>query len=494
MKIVVTLLILTLGAVGSALAQNKELPEFFPAGVVQTADPLRQEEEVLRLYASARNCASNKIIPGSDSVRITFDGKNGRDKVVSTSSVTQDPAYLTIVLDNYVRIGNKVRVTPLCGNKEPYFITKHQLDVDISYLEKAIKEAAQIRYDYYKSIPDMAAKAFTQVGGIPYAEFRKSLDQKYPGTDVTYREYNHLLPEQKLSDFIPREFHLGYTPDISDALAVTWLNTGVVYCRPVAIIRDYIMMGKPIILEHEFTHVNKWLQHFPLTEGFDAELWASIPDMIDPADEVDFIRHSYLKTLRELGWVFGGYDYKTVRKQVVEVNLGGNLVINESKYREYFVLQQKVKKMIADAFPKVLAEYYTNQLYWQSMAERLGDKDAVLKIMMADNFDPTILGGHDKSATYATAHKEQVMEWAEESFKETAEDENQGSVSEADFPESFIQTYYRLFNEQQRLVLEKKCEKDQKACRNLLQDPSQIILFFQQALEDIPGGKKGGGQ
>src|SRR5271155_6119022 len=116
------------------------LPFFFPVGFYKTTDPLKQREEYVRWLNSTWNCNQGNpngmgaTIPGSDSIRIVTN-------VVSTDSVTENPAHLTMVFDHYIKQADgTIRYSDLCHTE---IITQAQFDVVSAGLLKQAVDAAQ---------------------------------------------------------------------------------------------------------------------------------------------------------------------------------------------------------------------------------------------------------------------------------------------------------------------------------------------------------------
>jgi hypothetical protein len=275
-KLLLTALFLTIAGTASAQSQpavQSQLPFFFPKGFHTTTDPIQQREEYVRWLNSTWNCNQggsggfNMTIPGSDSIRIKTD-------VVSTDSVTENPAKMTMVFDHYIKQADgTIRYTDLCHTE---IITPEQIKVVSDGLQKQATEAAKRDYDFYAIIYDKSIEARAAKLGIPKADLIKQLDEKVPGYNVTWREVHRIPKPMHPSDFVPRELHLGFNPPLGGILGVTWLNTGVIYYNPDAWITD-ALNGIPKVMQHEEVHGNINIQKWPLSEAFDVELIASTP-------------------------------------------------------------------------------------------------------------------------------------------------------------------------------------------------------------------------
>ncbi|MEK7608396.1 MAG: hypothetical protein AAB495_02360 [Patescibacteria group bacterium] len=484
-KASLTLFLITLFASFPTFA--KELPFYFPPGVVSTTDPMRQLQEYYRYMAAMDLCNQPsrdrryQLIPGSDSVRVVTD-------IVSTSSITESSAKLTIILDNYVRIDGKIRVTSLCDQR---FISERELQVVVDDLREQTKIAARRNFEYYRELTNLSVSALAGNVGLTSDEVRKYLDEKIPGYDVTYREFWYIPKPMRESDFVPRELHLGFTPSSDGGiLAATWLNTGVIYYNPVARVSDYLQ-GIPKVLQHEMIHVNVNLQKFPLNNGFDVELSASIPVMLYPEDKIGFFFHGYSSLLREFAHTFFGYNFEQVRDEVVRVDLEGNLIFDEEKFRSRLQELESIKSELLVFFQnKALPEFYSNPVWWMSMNQVRNDPNSVFRIMMANNYDLTILGGHEKTMLWLKIHEPEILEIADEAFKEEGEQEG-GYVLDVNIPAFLRVQYEKVLTPQEREELEKYFRENPEKLKGLVSFPKKLVEFIDSF---VANQRKGGAQ
>src|SRR5271166_839732 len=320
----------------------QEKPFFFPDGMqkvtVGTPDYLlRQREEYERIFQATSLCNQGGMmgmtIPGSDSISVQTD-------VVSTDSVTENPAKMKMIFDHYIRVDGKVRYTDMCHQQ---FITDDQLATVENGLKAIVIDAAQRDYDFYNVIYDKAVTARAQKLGISKDELVKELDEPvpdYPG--ITFRELHRLPKVMHPSDFVPRELHLGFNPPLGGILGVTWLNTGVIYYNPDAWITDYLN-GIPKVMQHEMVHGNINIEKWPLSEAFDVELMASLPEMLYAENTTDFPSHGYATDIRELAEIYFGFDWAQARKDMVKYDFAGNIQYDDEKYVYYYKQIDQVK-------------------------------------------------------------------------------------------------------------------------------------------------------
>ena len=444
-----------------------ELPHYFPVGVIQSSDSLKQLEEYFR-YLTATESRLNGRSPGilgDDNITIETD-------IESTSSALNrdKPTKMVLTLDHYVRLDDgRIRVT---FTNDQVIISEHQLEVVKNDLLKVVNEAANFNFEYYKWLTDTAIKARAVKLGVSEEELKKILDLEIPGyKNITHREMHQLPRPMRRSDFIPRELHLGYAPP--GILGMAWLNTGVVYYSPQARVVDYLNK-KPKVLQHEMVHNNMNLQKFPVSEGFDVELMASIPEVLYPENQTDLFFHGYVGVPRELIWIYFGFNFRQVRKEVVRYDLGDNLLIDQKKYREYF---QKLDLVKAELFTfyrdVVIPEFYSDPVFWSAMNEKRTDRNSLFRIMMAAYYNPTILNGEKNTMKWLEAHKEEIMEMAKNSYEKSGKPllKAEGSIR---IPPSFIEQYKSLFTEKEQEQIQ----------RYFIQNPDELERISKMNLRD----------
>ncbi len=454
-----------------------QLPFYFPEGIIQTTDPVDQFAEYNRYLTATYHCNQGDPQKGSfllaDNHAISV-----QTDIESTSSITNSKTKLKIILDNQVRVSDKIRVTTLCSQQ---FITEDQYKTEIAYLITEINQAADADYEYYKDLTERAIKARAEKLGISESDFKKILDDKDPNYGITFRELHRVPQTMRRSDFVPRELHLGYNPEIPGILGVTWLNTGIIYINPQAQMLDYLI-GKPVVLAHEFIHGNSNMQKFPMSDGFDVEVFASIPEMLISDDQIDFFFHGYPRDLRELAWIYFGFNFKQVRKEIVTYDLGGSLLIDEEKYRHYFKELDRVKAEMHDFFrDTVIPEFYSENLWWSAMNERRQDKNSIFRIMLSKHYDPTVLGGHEETMKWLLSHEDEIKEMARLSFEETAgkSDSNEASdMRRVGVPQFLINKYQNSFSANEQKTIRAYFEKHPEAIEEMKRKKMSLGEIF----------------
>jgi hypothetical protein len=473
-----------------------KLPFYFPEGVVQTADPVKQMQEYVRYITATyykfqgRGERSSRLIPGSDSIVVETN-------IDSTTSIASDKVQkCKIVLDHFVRMPDgRIRVTQLA---DQFYITEEELRVVVDDLTALIKQASEGNFEFYKDLADTAMKARaakiltptksltdtsmkspTESVGVTAVSteliaFKKMLEDKDPiYQEVTIRDLHYLPKPVRVSDFVPKELHLGYNVELEGILGVCWLNSGVIYYNPQARILDYLT-GRPKVLQHEMVHCNYNLEKFPFASGFDAELFAMFPEVFFEENKTDLFFHHYCADLRELCEIYFGFDFTEARKQIFKYNLAGSTIIDEAKYKEYFAKVEDIKKELAHVVKNyIIPEFYSDPLWWSSMNDKLRDKNSLFWIMMAKHYKPTILGTSKENSARETsiwisAHHEEIMQMAKKSYNGSGMDGKLSIVVGGQkFSQSLIRELSNFLAPEDRKIVSEYFEENPRALEKI---------------------------
>jgi hypothetical protein len=479
----VAVLLLTLAGAVAAPAQSQpaqQYPFFFPKGFHQETNPLRQREEYVRWLNSTWHCnqgdpnGMGATIPGSDSIRIVTD-------VVSTDSVTENPAKMTMVFDHYVKMSDgNIRYSDLCHTE---IITPEQFKVVSEGLQKQAVDAAQRDYDFYVKVYNRSIEVRAQKLGISKQELLSQLDEKVPGYNITFRELHRIPPTEHPSDFIPRELHLGFNPPLGGILGVTWLNTGVIYYNPDAWITD-ALNGIPKVMQHEMVHGNIAIEKWPLSQAFDVELMASLPEMLYTENETDFPSHGYAKDIRELAQIYYGMDWDEMHKQIVKFDYAGNIEYDDVKYLYYYKQIDQIKGEMMKFFMDVtIPEFYSDPIWWGAINDIRGDNNTVFRITMADHYQICSLGGCTASAQWLEEHKDEIAEIAKRAFEAgMGKNRSGGNFSDSGHVTPWmLEQYNRMFTQTEQANIQKYFEQHPEQFKNLQKmSPAEALQFVQR--------------
>jgi len=475
-KLLVTVLFLLTGAMSVSAQSQPQYPFFFPKGFYQTTDPLKQREEYVRWLNSTWTCnqggALGTTIPGSDSIRVHTD-------VVSTDSVTENPAKMTMVFDHYIQQPDgTVRYTDLCHTE---ILSAEQFAVVRDGLKKLAVEAAQRNFEFYVKVYNRSIEVRAQKLGISKEELIAQLDEKVPGYNVTFRELHRIPPHMQASDFIPRELHLGFNPPLGGILGVTWLNTGVIYYNPDAWITD-ALNGIPKVMQHEQVHGNIDLQKWPLSQAFDVELIASIPEMLYSENKTDFPSHGYAKDIRELAQIYYGFDWDEMHRQIVKFDFAGNVVYDDEKFLYYYKQIDQIKAEMMKFFMEVtIPEFYSDPIWWSAANDIRGDNNTVFRITMADHYQICSLGGCDATSQWLSEHKDEIMEIAQRAFRAgMGKDRSGGNFGDRVTP-WMLEQYNKLFTPAEQVKIEQYFRQHPEQLKNLrTMTPTEAVQFMQR--------------
>ncbi|OHA26680.1 MAG: hypothetical protein A3D52_01640 [Candidatus Taylorbacteria bacterium RIFCSPHIGHO2_02_FULL_44_36] len=439
---------------------QEALPHFFPEGVRKSSPKAaaeQWEEWARHANATVNNLASEQgrsfLIGKSRFVERTYFGQKVR--IVFDQHVCENINSLTN--SGTCKNGERTRYTSFGGQ---YFITEKQFQELVEFTDGAIKGAVEVDYAFWSNLERDAVAVASKADGKTEKEFREYLGRKDPlNSSMTFRDLRHIPPVVERKDFVPfRELHIGVAPEFPSVLGVAWLNTGIVYYTPVAMIRDYLM-DTPVVLAHEFVHTNKNLQGMPLVWGFDAETMASVPDMLVTGDYLDMWNHSYATNFRELIWVYFRFDFDQARKEVVKTSLMGNMRVDRAKFDEYSQKLEVAKAELRNAFKRVTAEFYSTPVWWTALNDKLVDDNSVFRVMMAAMYNPTLLGGEEATTKWALTNEYKWKRWADEAWRESGSTANDSDAGNAAVTEenrerrtallvlSHIQSHYGISDE-----------------------------------------------
>jgi hypothetical protein len=460
----------------STLAQSSAtLPSYFPPGITKTTDSFGQRQEIVRALMATRLC-NQGYGAGPINTYVEPNSHSFTTNIVSTSSITEPNAKMRVVLDHYVdQADGSVRVTTLCEQK---IITAAQEAIDQADLIAVALAGAHADFVFYEMVVNWAIEARAEKLGISKADLIAQLDEKVPGYDITFRELHRLPKPMRESDFIPRELHLGYNTSLHGILGVTWLNTGIIYYNPEARMIDYIS-ETPAVMGHEMVHVNVNLEKFPMSQIFDAEFMACLPEMIVWENQTDLPDHGYLEELRELDEIYYSFDFKQMEKDIFKYDLEGNTVYDIPKYKYYYDQLQVIKKENLNFFQHVaIPEFYSDPIWWGAVNKIRGDDNSVFRITMALHYNPTLLGGSQKTMEWLETHKEEILDIAKDAFKAGVGEKGKAMGEMSDVSPRMVEQYHQMFTATERAQLEAFFTQHPEKLAELRKLPPSEALAF----------------
>jgi len=401
MREALCVLMLWCGVVSSSFASDDKLPHYFPDGIENITVPALQWEAYARYFNATANLQPGRgAAPATDVRSIKLTRKIAGKKV-------------KIVFGPWKRTDDNQIVFYYFGGQK--YVSEVEFEFVVQDFVKQSERAVDKLYNYYKGLKKDVVKILADQEKKSEEEMDLWLDQPVPESpSITFRELLQLPRKLKKSDFVPyNEIHFGY----GRYLGAAWLNSGLVYITLQARIADELI-GQPSVVMHEYIHSNPILQNFPLSEAIDLELMASVPMMLLPEDKIHLPFHGYMRDVREIFHVFLGFDFEQARKEIFLDLDGFNQRINVEKFNEYYGKLEKGKKEFLPFFrEEVLPKYYVEQIFWTSLNEKLVDTRGIFRIMMALNYDLTILGGREKTMKWLETNKPKIGRMAHKAFE-----------------------------------------------------------------------------
>lgn len=337
------------------------------------------------------------------------------NKKIITGSIERDAKIygvdVKMIFPNYVKVGNKVKHYNAAGI-DTYTEDEFQCVVmdNVNYIADSAKLAMQ---DYEKTLQVILT---SQEKALKAAGVLKDKDKLKDMLDKDIPKYKNLklrdvlfTPDVKIQDFVPTRYYFGEIP----ALGVTYINTGIIDIDPKARILDHINVW-PVILIHEMTHNNSKLQSIPMLDKFDAELWASFP-MLVHEDLIHFVYHSYLRDVRKVSKILFNFDSRLAWQDITSLDLVmGTEFENankQKKVRDYMERVTEISKAVREtAFNVYIPEFYTHPLYYMTLNDFLKDNNTTFKLLMYKTFEPTLLGGPDKTKEFIDENNDTIKE------------------------------------------------------------------------------------
>ncbi len=389
-----------------AKADTRECTPHYLSGIRSPKDPLENMLEKDRVYRST-------IYKYPEEPTVT---------VINGSMETEREIHgvkVKLIFPNYIKTEKGVTHYHAAGI-DTY--TQKEFECMVEDNARYVKTAAELAMqDYEKTLEVVLAaqeKELKKSGKLGEKEKLKDLLDKdvpgYPGLKVRDVLFT---PDIKTKDFVPTKYYFG---EIA-ALGVTYINSGIIDIDPKARMLDHIN-GWPAILIHEMTHRNPKLQSYPLLSKFDPEIWASFP-MLAHDDMDRLLKHSYLKDLRKISRILFNFDSQLAYADMMSLDLMmGREIEKENGYRkvkDYMAKVATISQAVRDvAFNQYIPEFYTHPLYYMTLNEFLKDDNATFKIIMYKNFEPTLLGGPNKTRDFLEEHSDMIRGAASSAMRE----------------------------------------------------------------------------
>jgi len=107
--------------------------------------------------------------------------------------------------------------------------------------------------------------------------------------------------------------------------------------------------------------------------------------------------------------------------------------------------------------------YYSNSLWWSAFHEKVQDTTGVFKMLMAQNYDFTLLGGREKTMARYYLKKDFINEVAKETWTELENDSSGDPSESVQVPDFMLDFYNKFFNVFEKSNIENYFAKNPEA-------------------------------
>jgi hypothetical protein len=150
---------------------------------------------------------------------------------------------------------------------------------------------------------------------------------------------------------------------------------------------------------------------------------ASLPTSLHPAlYKLSFLKHGYLTELRKMVKIMFGFDSERAMNEIFGYNLSGNMQINkvalEKHAKSIMAISIELQREIEE---QIFPEFYGNMFYWLAVNDIMMDQTAMMKIILARDYDPTILGGRAATTSWLETNETIIKELAEKAMTKSKE-------------------------------------------------------------------------
>ncbi len=221
-------------------------------------------------------------------------------------------------------------------------------------------------------------------------EYAKKINQPIAGLEGFKIGDVMLVPSTEPQDFVPDTLVFG---PINGAWGLAnWKVIGsekIAFYDIIAAAYDFIK-GYPLVLSHEFTHTNPYLQSTPTDLYFHMEMWTALTN--DLADDLMYFSHPYLYVVADEAEVYFGYNVKEAADRIWPNRFATLRDFNRKEYEENIKRVQQIRKVLDDfMFNIFFPTFYADVYFWNTVNVKWCDTAAAWRIMMAFNFEPTVI-------------------------------------------------------------------------------------------------------
>lgn len=402
------------GVAQSWPAECQGKPPHYLVGFTPTKDQIDVFFQMQQNYRMSQADSANRAMRAAnlgEYVKLTFYGHT-----------------LTLYLPMYRQIGSAVYFHTAAGVTP---LTVQEFECVKADLKQWIQSAIDADYEDHKMITTIAVESFGKRYNMTPEAVRELLQKPIPEYGTNYADALK-IPLLEPIDFIKSVKYMYFTP-MGSCNASVYVKTVVAF-TPCVRRTDHIL-GYPTVMKHELIHSNIKLQGYPISWHFNVELFAALlPFPEQPTDLDTFFYHSYFSTPWEALHVFGKWDIKKVRQEIYRYSVAWRgSAMNREVLAGYLTEINEAAKWIRETGLQVLAEFYSDPHVWVAVNDMSYDADMAYKVIMAKNWEPTLLKGHANTVKFVLRHADQSKSIAESAMervgkKRDFEDERQKKV------------------------------------------------------------------
>lgn len=199
-----------------------------------------------------------------------------------------------------------------------------------------------------------------------------------------------LIPSTEPQDFLPDTLVFG---PLTGAWGIAnWKIIGserIVFYDIIGAAYDFIK-GEPLVLSHEFTHTNPYLQNTPVDLYFNVEMWTALTN--DLADDLMYFNHPYLYVVADEVHTYFGYNAEEAISRIWPSRFVSLRDFNRKAYEENIKMVQQIRSALEGFIIEVfMPTFYADTYFWNTINTKWCDTAAAWRIMMAFYFEPAII-------------------------------------------------------------------------------------------------------
>ncbi len=220
-------------------------------------------------------------------------------------------------------------------------------------------------------------------------DYAKKINQSIAGLNGFKVGDVMLVPSVEPKDFVPDILVFG---PLAQAWGIAnWKVVGsekIVFYDFIGAAYDFIR-GEPLVLSHEFTHTNPFLQSTPTDLYFNLEMWTALTN--DLADDLMYFNHPYLYVVVDEVQIYFGYNAGEAANRIWPSRFVSLRDFNRKEYEENIKKIQQIREALDEFIVFFMQNFYSDTYFWNAVNIKWCDTSAAWRIMMAFYFEPSII-------------------------------------------------------------------------------------------------------